>query len=127
MGRFRVRFTEPQRLADVMPADALVSEVVVEADRLVLMRGGGVLVDVPPEVVAWAGPADAEPVEPVAGGMPDRDRPANEGKPWTEAESEALRVAWGQGATAAELRAVLGRSAGSIRSRARLLKLERGQ
>jgi hypothetical protein len=122
MGRFRVRFTTPQRVADVMPSDALVSEVVVEADRLVLLRDDGVQVDVSPELVESAGAVVAE-----QSGASDADgrvgRPGKEGKPWEEAEVEALVEGFREGMTARELADRHGRTTGAIRSRLRLLGL----
>jgi hypothetical protein len=122
MGKFRVTFSTPQRVMDVMPSDVLVTEVVVEADRLVLLRDDGVQMDVSPDVVASAGAVLVEPTQ-EAGGK-KQDRPENEGKPWGQEEIAELLTAWESGITnTRELAERHGRSSGAIRSRLKLLGL----
>jgi len=122
MGKFRVRFTEPQRVGDVMPPDVLVSEVVVEADRLVLVREGTeVQLDVGAETVAELRPVSEEAPRKT------RERAMNDGAAWTEHEIESLRAAWETGPKTAarvkELASLHGRSVGAIRSRLKALGL----
>lgn len=122
MGTVRITFSSPQRVSDVMPADALVSEVVVEADRLVLLQGDDVQVDVSPDVVAWAGPAQQESAEQEA--QPGKQKPPNEGKPWSAEEAAQLAARFEAGVTKTrELAELHGRSTSAIRSRLRILGL----
>lgn len=126
MGRLRVRFTSPQPVTEVLSADALVSEVVIETDHVALLRDNGMQLSVSPEVLAWMRPDDPEPQQADTTGMV-RERPPNEGAPWTDEEVAALRAAWESGVRRTrELAERHGRSTGAIRSRLRALGLTSG-
>lgn len=127
VGRYRVRFSEPQRVADVMGPDVPVWEVVVEADRLVLMRGDAeVQLDVASGAVAEVTPVVADDG---AGGKAKkpRVRGGHEGSSWTDDEVSRLREAWEAGAKTSaqvrELAAAHGRTEGAIRARLKALGL----
>ncbi|MFI0349196.1 hypothetical protein [Actinomadura sp. 9N407] len=116
MAQVRVTFTGPQQFGQVR-----VTELTVEADRLVLMNGGSAVLDVPAEALASADQG--------SGGRLDRLRSVhpNHGKAWTEQEDTELRRLFGAGVGTGDLGKHFGRSRGAVRSALlRLGLVERG-
>ncbi|MGI5208739.1 hypothetical protein ACQEU6_45135 [Spirillospora sp. CA-108201] len=105
MPEVRVMFERPQTFGSVT-----VSEMRVEADRLVLVNAGAVALDVAvTEVrsVDWGTGARAERLRALF---------PNHGKPWTTEEDAELRRMWEAGTPKSELVKHFGRSPGGVRS-----------
>ncbi|TDC73032.1 hypothetical protein [Actinomadura sp. 7K507] len=111
MGQVRVVFDGPRQFGGVT-----LTEMTVDADRLVLMSDGKVALDIPAGIV-----------ETLDGGAASRTarlrgRNQNHGRSWQPAEEAELRRLW-DAMGVGELAAHFGRSRGAISSAARRLKL----
>ena len=111
MSTVRVVFTEPQTFGGVT-----VQEVTVRADRLVLMDGGDVTLDVAAGVVRSLDDG------PEAHGARLRAAHRNHGRSWTDAEYAELRRLWADMGMK-ELEEHFGRSQNAVTSAARRLRL----
>lgn len=111
MGQVRVVFDTPQQFGTVT-----LTEITVDADRLVLMAGGTVTLDVAAGVVRTLDGGAATRTARLRG------RNRNHGRSWQPVEEAELRRLWGA-MSVAELAAHFGRSRGAISSAARRLKL----
>ncbi|MGH3244470.1 MAG: hypothetical protein ACRDNL_29135 [Spirillospora sp.] len=111
MGQVRVIFAAPQQFGS-----AVLDEITVDADRLVLMSGGAVALDVPAAVVRSLDRGAAASTARLRG------QNRNHGRSWAAEEEEELRRLW-LTTGMAELETHFGRSRGAISSAARRLKL----
>ncbi|MFD0691139.1 hypothetical protein [Actinomadura fibrosa] len=111
MGTVRVVFETPQDFDGVR-----VPELTVDADRLVLVAGGTVVLDVPADNVREVGPPEEAAQVPAAvEPLPELRTPyPNAGRIWTAAEEDELRRLWAAGASEAELVERFGRSPEAI-------------
>lgn len=105
MAQVRLVFNEPQQFDAVT-----VTELTVEADRLVLAQGGSVVLDVAADSIAM--------IDHGTGGRLERLRAKhpNHGRPWTAEEDAKLGELHGQGVGTADLVQHFGRSRGAVRS-----------
>lgn len=105
MAQVRLVFSEPQRIDS-----AMVTELTVEADRLVFAQDGTVVLDVAADTVALVERAGESRLARLRAEHP------NHGKPWTVREDDDLRRMFGDGVGTAELARHFGRSRGAVRS-----------
>ena len=98
--KIQIGFHAAQRFGEMTA-----NEVTVDADRLVLLSGGEVVLDVPTTAVA----------ETAIG--PSRKKSANNGQRWTAEADAELTASWEAGVKIPELSRRFERSRGAIKSR----------
>lgn len=112
VAQVRLVFREPQQFDT-----ATVTELTVEADRLVLAQGGSVVLDVAADSIALIDHGNGGRLERL------RAKHPNHGKSWTAMEDAKLRELHGQGVGMADLAHHFGRSRGAVRSALQRLNL----
>lgn len=103
MAKIRITFAQPQQFGV-----ATVTELTVEADRLLALTNGEEVLNVPVEAVARLDQGQPQR------GAKSRERHPNHGKPWTDEDKESLAHQWQEGTALDDLSDHFGRSRSGI-------------